>query len=321
MTPRSLTSVAIRRIAWPTLAACTLAVAALAQGPTPVHVDTVRSEPVQDHRPVTGDVRAVRRAEVASREPGFLLELSVREGERVEAGALLARVDAERLELGHAVLTAQRAPAQARVREQESEREQSARDVETLDQLAGREAANPKELADARTALSSAEARLEEARGELLVIEARLAELAKRIEDTRVRAPFAGTVTARRTEIGAWLREGDPVVEIVSTDDLELWLEVPQQLFGAVRRAEGESLGALRVRIGDEELVLASYRAIPDVDVRARTFHLVAARDGTARSIRAAGMSVTAEIPTGERTERLTLPRDAVQRNEVGPNV
>jgi multidrug efflux pump subunit AcrA (membrane-fusion protein) len=88
-----------------------------------------------------------------------------------------------------------------------------------------------------------------------------------------------------------------------------------------MRRSEEDALGALRVRVGGRELLLERYRAIPDVDVRGRTFRLVVPLDAEARRELAAGMSVTADVPTGERAGRLTLPRDAILRNEVGPYV
>jgi RND family efflux transporter MFP subunit len=155
------------------------------------------------------------------------------------------------------------------------------------------------------------------------VLEARLAELEQRIADTQLRAPFAGTVTARRAEVGAWLGEGAALVELVSTEELELWLDVPQDLFAALARSEDGGLGPLEVRAGASGALLEveRYRVVPDVDPRARTFRIVASLDATARRELAAGMSVTAVVPTGERAEQLTVPRDALLRNDVGTYV
>ena len=316
MVPSSAIRTAVRRgVALALWLGIALPAAALPQGPpTPVRVDTVRAELLQNRRQVTGDLRAVHRSEVAAREKGLVVELAVREGQLVEAGAVLAKLDAERLELALAVLEAQRGPARAMLRERESDLVQKSNDLESLEELLGRQAANPKELADAKTARTAAEARLKQSEGELLVLEARIVELRLRVRDMTVVAPFAGTIISRLTEVGAWLNEGSPVCELLSTGELEVWLEVPQALLGSTR--QGMSGVEVRIDATGERLELASYRTVPDVNPRARTFRLVAAIE--ASPSRAAGMSVTAMVPLEERQERLTLSRDAILRNEVG---
>jgi len=301
------------------LVSSTLVSAATAQGggPTPVRVDGVRSESIVERHRITGDVRAVHRSDVAAREKGIVLELVVREGQAVVEGDVLARQDASNLELELAVLRAQLAPAEAAVREAEAELEQRENDLEALEKLRQREAAKPKELSDARTAVRAAEARKARVAAEVDVLEARVARLADRIDDMVIRAPFAGTITQRRTERGAWLGEGQPVVELVSTDEVEVWLEVPQQLLGAATEAET----GIRVAVDaiGEAFELESWRVVPDVARTSRTFRVVGVFEDPG-SI-APGMSVTAEVPTGARATRLTVSRDALLRNQAGPYV
>jgi RND family efflux transporter MFP subunit len=240
--------------------------------------------------------------------------LEVREGQVVKVDEVLARLDSEQLELELSVLKAQLEPAEARIAERRSDLAQKVLDLEALTELLGRQAANPKELADAETERSGAEARLKASEGDLLVLDARIAQLRVRIDDMTIRAPFAGTVIARRCERGTWLARGAPVIELLSTGELEAWLEVPQQLLAATRAG----LEAVDVRIDatGETLRLTGGRAIPDIDPRARTFRLVVpiVESGSL----AAGMSVTAQIPSERKKPQLTIPRDAILRNEVG---
>jgi len=292
---------------------------AAAQGgpPAPVRVDAVRSETVQERRRVIGDVRAVRRSAVAAREKGVVLELLALEGLRIEEGEVLARQDASRLELELAVLHAQVPPAEAAVREAESDVRRATSDLAALERLAEREAANPKELTDARAALAGAEARRARMQGEIGVLDARIGELRARVGRMEIRAPFAGTVTARRTEIGSWLNEGQSVCDLVSTGALEVWLEVPQEHLVTLARHASDTRVVLDAT--GEVLELEGWRVVPDVSLSARTFELIGvARDTPAL---APGMSVTAEVPTSARGEHLTLSRDALLRNEVGAYV
>ncbi|MEM7518041.1 MAG: biotin/lipoyl-binding protein, partial [Planctomycetota bacterium] len=139
----------------------------VAQGPpSPVRVGEVRLETVAEKRRVTGDVRAIRRTSVATREPGLVLEITKREGERVEAGEVLAQLDDSRLRLERDVLAAEKSAAEATLAERRRSAEQSTRDLEILRTLSERNAANRKELLDAETADAVAKARVMQAEAE-----------------------------------------------------------------------------------------------------------------------------------------------------------
>ena len=295
------------------------------QGPPPqaVRVDEVRSETIVAQRRVTGDVRALRRAPVAAREPGRVVELAIREGQRVDLGAVLGRLDARTLELEAGVLRARTSAADASRTEALISLERARRDLETLRRLSERDAANPKELADAESDVALAEARLQLADAERMRLTAELALLEQRIDDTVLRAPFAGVVVQRLAEVGAWLGVGDGVVELLSDRELEVWLDVSEHDLGALRAslAAGESLHVVLESTGAER-DLAQARLVPLIDPRSRQFRLVATWpliDGAADAV--AGMSAVGWVPTGTNVDALTVSPDAVLRNEVGPYV
>jgi RND family efflux transporter MFP subunit len=285
--------------------------------PAPVRVAEARLERVQDRRTVTGEVRAARRSLVAAREPGIVSTLLVREGQAVEAGQPLAELDATLLERELAILGARRALADATLSEREASARRERRDLDVLGQLAERDAVNPKELADAETALQIAEARVEEARQELAVLGAQRALLEQRVADMTPRAPFDGVVVARRTDAGEWVDTGGALVEIVSAGELEAWLWVPQ-VYYAPLSGLAEPL-RLRTDAGGVELEVLEWRAVPSIDAGGRTFPVIAPLPGE-RGL-APGMSLRAAVPTGSPAEHLTVPRDAILRGEVGAYV
>ncbi|MCA8962359.1 MAG: efflux RND transporter periplasmic adaptor subunit [Planctomycetes bacterium] len=294
-----------------------LAESAIAQGPAPVIVDPAVRQQVQEQRTVTGEIRARRRSRVAAQEPGAVLLLRAREGERVEKGALLARIDTTRLEIERAQTEADAALAQAVLAERNADFEHATRDLAILRDLDKRGAANPKELLDAETALASANARKLQAEKQLEVIAKRKELVEDRLADAEIRAPFAGTVVTRHIEVGEWLQAGDPVVDLVSTDDLEVWLSVPQRFFGALQTAG--STVEIRVTATGQTLRSERYRFVPQVDSSARNFPLIIDVEDPAQI--APGMSVTATVPTGEKMEALTVHRNAILRNDLGAYV
>lgn len=283
--------------------------------PTPVRVETVSLEQVQDRRLVTGEVRAVRRSTVAAVEAGQVVETTGHEGYRFSEGDVIARLDRTRLELDLAVVDAERVAAEAAVAERQESLTQTRRDFETLTDLAGRGAANPKELADSETDWKVAQRRLFLAEKNVEVAASRMALLRRRIEDMEIRAPFDGVVIKLLTEVGQWVATGGGIVELLSTGDLEAWLDVPQNLLPALQKQQEPV--SLAIGEGFLEISASACRIIPEVDPQARTFVLVACLptgDGIIP-----GMSVSALVPTGLTAEHLTVPADAVLRNDTGP--
>ncbi|MFT7484451.1 MAG: membrane fusion protein (multidrug efflux system) [Candidatus Paceibacteria bacterium] len=288
---------------------------AFAQGPpAAVRVDTVREELVTEERTVTGSLRAARRVAVATREKGLVVSLRVSEGDKLLAGQMICQLDSTQLELDLAIHQAQLLPAKALVGERTTEVEQARRDLRALEVLTERKAANPKELEDAQTRVAGALARLDSARAQVAVKWAEIKKLEQRIQDMRVLAPFEGTVVSKTAEEGAWLAEGATVVEIVSANKLEVWLDVPQSLFSALAKHSGP----IRYKLGNSEQdhVLKEYVVIPDVSARGRMFALRGPATGGVEF--ASGMSILAHVPTSKVSKQITIHRDAILRNEAG---
>lgn len=306
----------------PSIVLLATARAVMAQGgppPTPVHVDAVREELVQERRRVTGELRPTRRSRIATREPGLIVELAVTEGDAVRTGDLLCRLDAERLEISARELEAEIEFARAIVSERNAEVERMQRDFDAIAAASERGAANPKELGDAGSMLTAANARREQARRTILVNEARLDLWRQRIADTRILAPFDGIVAARGAELGEWVAEGSAVLDLVSIGPIEAWIDVPQEI-GAKLLSLGDQVGSTtldaRMDASGARVSLDRLRIVPVLDQRTRTYPIVSlieAAEGLAP-----GMSLTAWVPTGTEAERLTLHRDAVLRGPTG---
>jgi RND family efflux transporter MFP subunit len=289
-------------------------------GPPPasVRVEEVRSERLRERRRVTGAVRAVRRSRVAAREGGIVLALEAREGAVVKEGDLLARLDAERLRLDAAVAGSEAAEAEALLEERKAAEAKAKRDLEALEALAARDAARPKEREDAGSDARVAAARTAAAAKRAEGLRGRVALLRRRIADTEIRAPFAGTVTGLHAEVGAWVGEGDAVLDLVSTGDLEVRVDAPQASLAPLRALGGAPLRIVVDATG-EERDLRAWRIVGDVDPSSRNFPVMAPLgDGAAL---APGMSVTAFVPTGAEAEFSTVSRDAILRGPTGPYV
>jgi RND family efflux transporter MFP subunit len=304
----------------------------LAQQPSPVRVDEVRVDQLQQHRQVTGNIRAVTRSRIATIEPGRVLELDVEEGQYVEAGQPIAVIDDARLQIELRRIEANLQMQNALLAERQAQVELRESDLELMKSLQQRGAVNPKEVNDASLELAVAQAQHLQAERSLDVLREQAALLRQRISDTSITAPFDGLIVAKLTERGQWVAEGDAIVEIISTGHFDVWLNVPQQFVRAVSR---DNLTVMvHVDALGHQFTANHARIVGDIDGSARTFSLVVRIDEHQPSVAhdvqerdaerprlAAGMSATAWIPTTDQAEQLTVHKDAVMRNDAGPYV
>gem|GEM_PF-3891005 len=105
---------------------------------------------------VTGEIRAVHRAKVASQEAGLLRELLVVEGDRVGVDQPLARINSDRLAVRLTGREADLRAANALVAQRQAELNILNRDVERLEEAVRNGAANMKEVLDAQSDVSAA---------------------------------------------------------------------------------------------------------------------------------------------------------------------
>lgn len=285
-----------------------------ARSQQPVFVESVTEVPTQETERVIGSLRARSISLMAALEEGVLLALPVREADRVERGDVLARQDTRRLEAGRVQLQADRALAEATRLERQAQLDNSRSDLVALESAAASGAVSDRDLRSARTAVQTGQALAEAAKQSLASLDAQLALIDIRIADAVVRAPFDGQITARHAEVGQWIRPGEPLVTLVSSGQLEAWLELPERFIGRLD-ASAESLD-LRIEASRAQLFGTRPRMIPMVDERSRTLTLVLQVEpqDVARFMLQAGMSISAEVRLGSPEPRLVVAKDAVLR-------
>ena len=135
-----------------------------------------------------GYVVARTKASVAAKIPGQLEYLGVSEGSHLRRGEVLARIESANQQ-------AALAQAQAALAQAGAGLEQGQRDLERAQRLATEQVLSAADLENARTRVDVLDAQRGQARAQV-----RLAEVG--LENTRVRAPFDGTVLRKDAEVG-----------------------------------------------------------------------------------------------------------------------
>ncbi len=173
---------------------------------------------------LAGVTRAADRASLAFTLPARLAERSVEVGDAVVAGQVLARLDDAEVRL------AERAAAAA-LTELEARLEQARRDAGRVERLAAARAATAEEMEQVQAATAALGAARDAAA-------ARADDARRRVVESTLTAPFAGTVVAVHLEPGEWAAPGAPIVELAGRGPLEVVVEAPEAI--RARLASGQ---------------------------------------------------------------------------------
>ena len=150
----------------------------------------------------SGYVTARRQATVSAKVTGKVVEILVEEGMKVDAGQVLARLDASNVEKSLDLAKAQAAAAAKALNETKANLEQAERELQRISQLAAEKISSPSELDRAEAEAKSLQARLERQRADVSVAEGEVALWKQQMEDMTIRAPFDGIVTSKDAQPG-----------------------------------------------------------------------------------------------------------------------
>lgn len=158
--------------------------------------------------PVSGSLKAVNSAFVKTRVAGELQGLTVREGDTVRAGQVLARIDASEY--------------QSRMRQAQEQADSAKAQIDIVQRQYDNNQALVNQGFISRTALDASLANLNAAKANHRAALA-AAEVAKKsLDDTVLRAPLSGQVAQRLAQPGERLGVDVRVLEIVDLSRLEL---------------------------------------------------------------------------------------------------
>lgn len=187
--------------------------------------------------------------DVATKLPGRLLEVRVREGDRVAAGEVVAVLDTEALEAQQRQAEAElrrarqeREHALAVVEQRDSELDFARRDLARLQRLSRSDRFVSEEQVDqASTRVQTAEAALRAARVQVVATEAAIEAAQASIErvevdiaESTLRAPRGGRVLYRLTEPGEVLGAGGKVLTLLDLTDVYMVIFLPTTQAGRV---------------------------------------------------------------------------------------
>ncbi|MBZ0112944.1 MAG: efflux RND transporter periplasmic adaptor subunit [Thermoanaerobaculia bacterium] len=246
-----------------------------------VRVATLQTEAATDIVSLPADLRPSRRSVLAAEVPGRVESITVREGDRVTRGQLLMTIDGRSLE--------------QTVREAEAVYFQRTQQFSRAENLFAKQSITKAQMLDALTLRDVAQASLDSAKLQL--------------SKSRLVAPWSGRVAVRSVELGDYVQPGQPVVELIDVEHLEVrapvaaadvpFVAVGSPVLVRVDAYPGEIFEATIVRTGAE------------LDVRSRTLEVEAELDNADGRLKP-GLPTRIEIVRREWPTALLVPAQAV---------
>lgn len=247
----------------------------------PVEVAETRRGDVNAYYSGTATMEAEQDAEVVAKVGGVVEQLLVEEGNRVEKGQVLARIDDDRLRI-----EVERAEANLAKLEQEYRRTK---------QLAANNLVSQETTERLAYEVDAVKADVELARLQLAY--------------TEIRAPFSGVVAKRYIKVGNMISQNEAAFRVTDFDPLIATLHVPERELG---KLANEQLAEIRVdALPGQRFVGEVDRVSPVVDASTGTVAVTVAIKDPSDVLRP-GMFGRVSIVYDRRQDTLLVPRSAV---------
>jgi RND family efflux transporter MFP subunit len=190
----------------------------------------------------SGYVTARRAATVSSKVTGKVIEVLIEEGMKVEAGQVLARLDASNVEAGLRLAEAQLGAARAFLEETKPNLAFAHRELKRFTELAATKVVSESDLRRSEMEARALEARLVRQTSEITIREREVEQWKQQFDDTIIRAPFAGIVTSKNAQpgemispmsVGGFTRTG--ICTVVDMGSLEIEVDVNESYINRVQ--------------------------------------------------------------------------------------
>ena len=270
--------------------------------PSPVTLVEVSQTEFREEVELFGNALPKRRVLLSPRVAGLVSEVLVDKGEWVGPGDPIMQLESRLAEIQIEI-------AQARLTAAEAKRRDARRRLNDLMLL-------KKDRHVSETTIESVAAELDIATAELARERADLVRARELLDRHQVFAPFAGAVIEKFVEIGQWVQQDDPVVELAELDTLRIRATLPQRYYPHVR--EGARARVRFDALPGRMFTGQVFSRVASGDDRSRSFPLLIDIDNRDHAL-APGMSARVWVALREGSVMAkAIPRDAMVAKSGG---
>ena len=277
--------------------------------------ETVRDVSVLSAQPATvpdvveavGTLRAAQTSQLAAQMMGNIVEVRVREGDRVQRGQVLAVIDEAQPRAALDRATAADLAAQQEVTASESDFGLAEATLKRYQTLYERKSVSAQEYDEIQARYQATQARREMARAGQAQAKAALQQARTALGYTHIVAPFDGLLTEKKADMGTLASPGMPIFTVEDLRHYRLEANVNESDLRYVR--QGQAAPVLVDSLDDRQLRGKVIEIVPAADPASRSF-LVKVEMPSDPALRS-GLFGRAQFARGERSV-LLIPRTAV---------
>ena len=273
------------------------------------NVSTVSAQPanIPDVVEAVGTLRAAETSQLAAQMMGNIVEIRVREGDRVQRGQVLAIIDDAQPRAALDRASAAELAAQQKIAASESDFTLADSTLKRYQTLFDKKSVSPQEFDEIKARYQAAQARREMARAGQAQTKAALQQARTALSYAHIVAPFDGLVTEKKVDVGTLASPGMPMFTVEDLRRYRLEATVNETDLRYLR--QGEQARVLIDALGDRELDGRVVEIVPAADPASRSF-LVRVELPSDPAFRS-GLFGRAQFTRGERSA-LLIPRSAV---------
>jgi len=273
----------------------------------------------------SGYVTARRQATVSSKFTGKIMEVMIEEGMQVEKDQVLARLDDVNIRTSYALAEAQLRSSETSRKETEALLTEARAIFRRTQNLLEKKLASEAEMDRARAGSASLAAQLEHKQAGVHVAEKQLDVYRQQLEDTIIRAPFAGVVVAKNAQPGEMISPNSAgggftrtgIGTIVDMDSLEIEIDVNEAYINRVKA--GQKIVATLDAYPDWSIPCHVIAIIPTADRQRATVEVrVGFEELDARILPDMGVKVAFQASVAPSPGRagVLVPKSAISENK-----
>lgn len=252
---------------------------------------------------LSGTLEPELAANLRSELSGSVTEVLADDGQSVQRGQILIRID-------DAALRDAYVSARAALRSAEATAQVARRNAERAERLRAAGAVADREVEEAQTTATTADGQVADAR-------ARLASAEKQLAKTVLRAPFAGVVGNVTVSEGDVVQAGTPLLSVLGPTTLRLEASVPAENIAAVK--PGTDVQFTVSGFGTRAFAGKIQRVSPAVDPATRQVRVIVSIANADRAL-VAGLFADGRVAT-ERRQAVVVPLAAIDSRGIRATV
>lgn len=264
----------------------------------PVETIQVSRKTVTKEVKYTGDIKAEQEVKIYSKVPDRIMRFEVDEGDFVNKGEVLVRIEATKIE--QAVIQAKAAVVSARAQLANLESE-----YQRAQRLIKENALSQQQYDAVKTQYEATQAIVEQSQAALIQAESQLA-------DANITAPISGIIGVRNYEQGDMATGPLPLLTIVQMNRVKVEVNAPEQDFGQLKPGQCATLFVLSYP--DEKFIGRINKISPVLDAFTRMGKIEIVVDNSDRRLKP-GMFAEVEICINTLTNVLAIPKHTVIEN------